>query len=367
MQIVCLLVLAAAPAGLSSAPKKLTIDTHASLIDVAARRQELQNIKSPRVLAALAKLEKCEKLAPVEAPTGLMDIPHHYLSGSHGPTNPAEREATRVYSQFEKRVTAGMNQYLATGDHAEAACAQSQIDQWAQAKTLLNYDAKEQSQSWYQVEWTLGAIAIAESVLLNDAALDPAITARDVAWMNKVAHHMIGFPQTARERNNHHYWKGLAAIATGVISDDQELFGFGVQAYFDGINEIDKNGALPLEMARHELAIHYQAFAVEPLIPIAEFAERQHIPLSTYRSPTGKTIADAIDFLGAAVADPSIVKAYTPETQESSPTGPEFFASLEFYRHRFPNRPLPAAILQGLTQPTSATRLGGSTTVLAGN
>ena len=366
MQILCLLALAT-PAGIAGAPKKMTIDTHASLIDVAARRQELQHTKSPRVLAAMAKLEKCGKLAPVEAPTGLMDIPHHYLSGSHGPINPAEAVATHVYSQFEKRVTMGMNEYLATGDHAEAACAQAQIDQWAHANALLNYDAQANSQSWYQVEWTLSALAISESVLLNDPTLDPTVTARDIAWMNKVAHHLIGFPKTAQEKNNHHYWKGLAAIATGVISADDELFGFGVQAYFDGVNEIDQRGALPLEMARHELAIHYQAFAVEPLIEIAEFAERQHIPLSTYKSPTRKTIADAIDFLGAAVADPSIVKVYTPETQESSPTGPEFFASIEFYRRRFPDRPLPAAIQEGLTQPTFATRLGGSTTVLAGN
>jgi hypothetical protein len=367
MQALFLLALATAPACVAGAPKKMTIDTRASLIDVAARRQELQHTQIPRILAALAKLEKCGKLAPVEPPTGLMDIPHHYLSGSHGPTNPAEREATRVYSQFEKRVVMGMNQYLATGDHAEAACAQDQIDKWAEAKTLLNYDAQANSQSWYQVEWTLSALAISESVLLNDNALEPAITARDVAWMNKVAHHMIGFSKTAQEKNNHHYWKGLATIATGVISDDQELFGFGVQAFFDGINEIDQRGALPLEMSRHELAIHYQAFAVEPLVEIAEFAERQHIPLSSYKSPTGKTIADAVDFLGAAVADPSIVKPYTPETQESSPTGPEFFASIEFFRHRFPNRPLPASIQQGLSQPTFATRLGGSTTVLAGN
>jgi hypothetical protein len=259
-----------------------------------------------------------------------------------------------------------MNQFLATGDDAEAACAQAQIDQWAQAKALLDYDAQESSQSWYQVEWTLSTVAISESVLLNDGALDGAVTARDVAWMNKVAHHMLATPKAAQERNNHHYWKGLAAIAAGVISADEGLFGFGVQAYFDGVNEIDKRGALPLEMARHELAIHYQSFAVEPLIPIAEFAERQHIPLASYKSPSEKTIADAIEFLGEAVADPSIVKAYTPETQESSPTGPEFFAALEFYRHRFPDRRLPAAIEEGLKEPASATRLGGNTTVLAG-
>ena len=62
IQILFLLALAAGPANVSGAPKKMSIDTRASLIDVAARRQELQNTKSPRVLAALAKLEKCGRL-----------------------------------------------------------------------------------------------------------------------------------------------------------------------------------------------------------------------------------------------------------------------------------------------------------------
>ena len=85
-----------------------------------------------------------------------------------------------------------MKRVSARGDDAEAACAQAQIDQWAQARALLDYDAQESPQSWYQVEWTLCTVAISESVLLNDGALDPAVTARDVAWMNKVALRMLG-------------------------------------------------------------------------------------------------------------------------------------------------------------------------------
>jgi len=366
MRVFILLVLAAGSAGVSGAPKKMVLDPRASLIDVTARRIELQHTTSAHVETALKEMVQCSKLAPVDAPAGPMNIPHHYLNGSHGPTNPAEAEATRVYSQFAKRVTEGMNEFLARGDHAEAACAQAQIDQWAQARALLDYDAQESSQSWYQVEWTLCTVAISESVLLNDGALDPAVTARDVAWMNKVALRMLAFPKAAQERNNHHYWKGLAAISTGVISGDDELFGFGVQTYFDGVNEIDKRGALPLEMARHERAIQYQSFALEPLIAIAEFAERQHIPLYSYKSPSEHTIGDAIEFLGQAAADPSIVKAYATEDQDVG-TGSEFYASLEFYVRRFPGRQLPATIVEGLKRPQFATRLGGSTTLLAGN
>ncbi len=57
MRVVCLLVVVAGPAGVSGGTKKMTIDTRASPIDVAARRYELQHAKSARVLAALAQLE----------------------------------------------------------------------------------------------------------------------------------------------------------------------------------------------------------------------------------------------------------------------------------------------------------------------
>jgi hypothetical protein len=338
----------------------------ASYIDVAARRAELKNTKSAPIRAALAQIATCSAQAQVDPPTGPMRIPMHYLHGGHGPTNPAEHAATVPYALFEKRATAGMNQFLATGNHAEAKCAQDQIDRWAQANVLMDYDAVENAQSWYQVEWTLSSIATSESVLLNDAKLDGAETARDVAWMNKVAHRMIGFPVEVTHHNNHHYWRGLAAIATGVVSSDQELFDFGAQAYKDGVNELDQRGAFPKEMARSERSIHYQSFALQPLIPIAEFAERQHVPLYSYASLTGHTIADAIDFLGKAVADPSIVKAYTPEEQMVDADAPDFFAAVEFYAHRYPDRKLPASIADALKKPTFATRLGGSTTEIAG-
>lgn len=345
--------------------KKVVLNSKASLIDVAARRAELQH-PSPRVRQAIAQLADCKTMPFVEPPQGPMRIPMHYLHGSHGPINPAEAPATAVYGRFEHSVTAGMNRFVATGDHADAQCAQDQIDAWAKAGALLDYVEAEQHQSEYQTEWTLSSIAISESVLVNVPKLDPAETARDIAWMDKAAHHLIEWPGEEKHLNNHHYWRGLAAISTGVIAQDESLFNFGLKTYRDAVDQIDARGAFPLEMARSERSIHYQGFALQPLIPIAEFAERQSVPLYAYKSATGHTIADAINFLGALVADPSLVKVYTPEPQIFTPDSPEFFATFEFYRHSFPDRVLPAAIEQGLSKPAFATRLGGSTTVLAG-
>jgi poly(beta-D-mannuronate) lyase len=341
-------------------------DSKASYIDVQQRRTQLAHTADPRTKSAIASLSSCTALPVIEPPTGRMIIPPHYISGGHGPVNPAEAPATRPYNNFERRVTAGMNQWLVSGKKEEAQCAQQQIDLWAQAGTLLDYDSKESSQAWFQVEWTLSSIAISESVLLNEPSLDPVQVKRDIQWMNKVAHRTVEFDKAGKQTNNHHYWRGLAAVSTGVISSDDDLFNWGVAVFKQGIDELDQRGALPQEMARHERAIHYQSFALQPLIPLAEFAERQHVPLYAYKSPTGHTVKDAVNFLGAALANPDIIKNYTPDVQMIDEKGGDFFSFAEFYSHHVSPTEIPATILDGLKKPTFATRIGGSTTVIDG-
>ena len=341
-------------------------DPKASYIDVKSRHLELAGNKDPRIAKAIASLRSCVALPMIPPPTGRMIIPPHYLSGGHGPVNPAEAPATRPYNEFEHRVTAGMNQWLVTSSKQEAQCAQQQIDAWAQAGALLDYDPKESSQAWYQVEWTLSSIAISESVLVNESSLDPTQVKRDIQWMNKVAHRTVDFDKAGKQTNNHHYWRGLSAVATGVISSDNDLFNWGIGVYKQGIDELDQRGALLQEMARHERAIHYQSFALQPLAPLASFAERQNVHLYQYRSPTGRTIHDAVNFLGKALANPEIIKAYTPDTQLIDGKGADFFSFAEFYSHYAARGQIPATILQGLEQPTFATRIGGSTTVVGG-
>jgi poly(beta-D-mannuronate) lyase len=340
-------------------------NSKASYVDVQQRHAWLARTKDPRTLQAIASLSFCTKLPAVPPPSGRMIIPPHYISGGHGPINPEEAKVTRLYNSFESRVTAGMNQWLVTASKDEAQCAQQQIDTWAQAGALLDYDPTESQQAWFQVEWTLSSVAISESVLVSEKSLDPAQVKRDIAWMNKVAHRTVDFDKSRKQTNNHHYWRGLAAVATGVISSDDDLFTWGVGVYKQGIDELDQRGALPQEMARHERAIHYQSFALQPLAPLASFAEQQHVTAFEYRSPSGRTIHDAVDFLGASLANPEIIKAYTPDTQLVDDLGNDFFAFAEFYSH-YTSSPMPASILKGLEQPTFATRIGGNTTVVDG-
>jgi poly(beta-D-mannuronate) lyase len=335
----------------------------ASFLDVPARQAYLQATTNPLLRDAIKHLPSCVNTSPIPAPTGRIDIPHHYLNGSHGPTNPAEHAATRVYEDFEKRITAGMNRYVATASQPEAACALAQLDAWAKGGALLNYDPKESSQAWYQVEWTLSSAAVTDSVLVTDTTLDAAQQARVTAWLDASAHKLIGFQKSGEYGNNHYYWRALAATAVGVLASDDALFHFGVDTFKEAISEIDSAGAFPREMERHERSSHYQAFALQPLIVLAEFASRQNIDLYSYTSH-GRTLRNAIIFCGQAVDNPSLIKPYTSDAQEGNFGGSDY-APFAFFVARFGPDGIPSAILKGLQRPTESTRIGGNTTILA--
>jgi poly(beta-D-mannuronate) lyase len=336
----------------------------ASALDVTARQTYLHSTTSPLLLTAIRQLHSCTTLEFVPAPAGEMRIPHHYLNGSHGPTNPAEAAATKVYGAFEERITSGMNQYVATGSQAEAKCALDQLDAWAKAKALTAYDPYDNgnSQSWFQSEWTLCSAGITFSVLATDSSLDLPELKRVALWLDTAAHKLVSFEKPGLG-NNHHYWRALAATSIGVSCSDGALFKFGVDTFHQAIGQLDKNGAFPLEMERHERASHYQGFALQPLVLIAEFAEGQGVDLYGYQA-NGHNLRDAIVFFGRAVDDPSLIKQYTSDEQLKG-MGQDNFAPYTFYAARFGTAGLPPSITNALQKPLNATRLGGSTTVLA--
>jgi poly(beta-D-mannuronate) lyase len=336
----------------------------ASVLDVSARQAFLKTTTDARLRNAVAHLGSCTSTPLVAAPTGEMQIPHHYMHGSNGPINPAEGEATRTYAAFEHRITAGMNQWVATGNQAEAQCALAQLDAWAQAKALTNYDPKAYSQSWFQAEWSLASAGVTASVLKQNTALDAAQQERVAKWLRNAAHQLISYEKPAELGNNHHYWRALAATSIGVLSNDNDLFRFGVDTFKQAVSQEDSNGAFPLEMARHENAIHYQSFALQPLIMVAEFAERQSIDLYAY-TENGRTIRNAVTFLGQAIADPSVVKQYTTDEQKLH-FSPGDVAELEFYFARFGPDSAPSSLRDLLRNTATDTRIGGNTTVLAG-
>jgi poly(beta-D-mannuronate) lyase len=345
-------------------PQAKISDPSASFIDVAARRAELASAANPRLLLALKQQRGCVSSAQLDPPTGRMVIPHHYLSGSSGPINPEEAKATVPYQKLQQAVTDGASRYVATGDHAEAACVASLLARWAAAKTLLDYNYRESSQAWYQVEWTLSSVSLAFSIVQSDPAITADQRTQILKWMHDVTVYMFDQdpnPGDHARENNHAYWRALCAASVGILTDDNKLYRSALEQYVRAIGQMNPDGSLPLEMARHENALHYQSFALTPLVLIAELAHRQGTDLYALRV-NGHTITDAVDFMVRASANLDLMKQYASEPQTFSIfTDKRPPAWLEFWAARHPGKPWDTV----LNQPLSDSTIGGNTTLYA--
>jgi poly(beta-D-mannuronate) lyase len=339
-------------------------DPNASFLNVPARRAALQSATNPRVLEAIAGLKTCIGAPVPQPPPDSQFIPGRYKSGSHGALNPREHILSLPYIQLQELATRGADRYLLTGDPREANCVLDALSVWAQAKALTAYDTKENRQLSYVAEWTVTSLSLTVSIFRNDPALDPVKRDQVIVWLRKAAHKVINSAEALGEgagRNNHFYWRGLAAISTGIVSKDDDLYQTGLRTYATAMGQIDANGAFPLEMQRHELALHYQAFAIAPLVMIAELARRQGIDLYTLQE-NHHQLGDAVAFFIRALHNPSVIRQYTTEEQENGmDSGSSSLAWIEYWNLHSPD----PAWQPYLQKPFRDNNLGGSTTLLA--
>jgi poly(beta-D-mannuronate) lyase len=360
--LLALLIASLAPPAHSQA-RLIVRDPNASFVDIPARRAALAgNLVDPRLQQAIDSVKSCSTSPAPAPPAPGQDIPPHYLKDSHGPTNPLERIASQPYEKLQRVAALGANRYLLTGDPAEANCVLHILLSWARAHAMLNYDAKQQRQLWYECEWTIESLALSVSVIRGEPALKPAERDEVIAWLHQATEKLLnGDPGSITSRNNHFFFRGLAATAVGVISSDNELFQYGLATYATAIAELSPDGSFPLEMARHELALHYQAFAVEPLVMIAQLAARQGYNIYALEQ-NHRTLADAVAFLNRAFADPTLVKKYASEPQDLNFTpGSTALAWLEFWNARNPSPDWAPYLIK----PFFDDRLAGSTTLYA--
>ncbi len=349
----------------TSAQTAHVTDPKASFIKAVVRHKELVAATNPRILAAIHDARSCLTLPTVDPPRGRIDIPSRYYSGGHGTINPQESEMSQPYYRIQNLAAQGTNRYLITGSSEESACVLHALDVWARAGTLLNYDPQQSSEAWDQVSWTIGSLALSVSVIQQDSSLDPQQLSEVIDWLHRaaqkaVSEHRSGGTQRINN-NNLSYWRGLAATAVGIISNDDQLFTFGLAQYEHAIHQLDDNGSWPLEMERAELALHYEDFAIEPLVMIAELARSQGINLYSY-SFHGHNLQNAVSFLFASLDDQHLVQKLSRASQKIEieiDSDHEYFTWLEFWNLRYPT---PQAA-RYLNRPWYASRLAGSTTL----
>ena len=238
--------------------------------------------------------------------------------------------------------------WLSTGSRAAAMCVYSLLS--AAAKADAWDDKMPTNNSVYMQNWLLSGTALAYLKVRNSGAGTAQQDEQIQQWFRTLSARVSEYFDSGRKHpgsdawNNHMYWAGLSVAASGIATGDVNAFLWGMSAYEMGLYAIQADGSLDAEMGRGRRALHYQLYAVGPLIMLAELGEANALDLYAEREGA---IHKLVKFDVAAMKDPALVAERTGEQQDT--TLP--FSGLEIgwavpYVQRFPNADLTRFLAQ---------------------
>ncbi|MDX5378399.1 MAG: alginate lyase family protein [Halomonas sp.] len=273
----------------------------------------------------------CQQRLEIPTITNQLRIPGFY------PTPDAWRLATEPLFNFEDTVSELAGSFVASSDVYYAECLVRFLDKWARDDALLSfYYHWSQPQAWFSLESMIFAAAMAYSVVHPHVEGLEEEKTRVEAWLNELASvHMAIEGAESSCCNNHFYRRALYAAMIGVLTEDDDMFRFGVSAIYSALHDMTEAGAFPLEVKRGRRATHYQNYALLYLIPIMEITERQGYDVYDLKID-GNTMHDAVDFAMAILEDPAELGDLAPREQYTGfLKDDQYFAWMEMYGARF--------------------------------
>jgi poly(beta-D-mannuronate) lyase len=284
----------------------------------------------------------CPAMAHI-APDLVTDGFYRLDDPTHSIIDPVRQEAYRKSSDGVKavgmQVVKAADDYRMSGSRSAAQCAAAEIVTLAQDRSLGG--KMSSSQAYYVQGWVVGAMAIAYLKIRETGFVTPQQTEAVANWMQSVGEQTIGYYETHKRaghgdsQNNHLYWAGAELAAIGVAANNRKDFDWAMATYDNGVNQIQPDGALPLEMARGARALHYHLYALAPLVLLAEFGEANHLDLYAH---AGGSIHRLVNFSVAGLQDPApFVKATGVQQEVPKIVTGDQIGWAPPYVQRFPN------------------------------
>ena len=282
---------------------------------------------------------------------------------THSIIDPVRQEAYRKSSDGVKNVGMAIvkaaDDFRSSGSRSAAQCATAQTLVLAQEHSLAG--KMSSSQAYYVQGWVVGAIAIAYLKVRETDIVTPPEAETIAKWMQSVGEQTKNYYDTHKRpghgdsQNNHLYWAGVELAAIGVAANDRKDFEWAMATYDNGVDQIQPDGALPLEMARGGRALHYHLYALAPLVFLAEFGEANHLDL--YAHANG-AIHRLVNFSVAGLQDPApFVKATGVQQEVPKTITGDQIGWAPPYVQRFPKPALERLI--GAAPSLSVYYLGG--------
>lgn len=187
---------------------------------------------------------------------------------------------------FENIISKWVENLYLTPNQIVSQCIKPWLTTWAEDNALLNIESTSQGQAVRK--WHLAAIS-SHYLQIKDVGLFTNADKQKIEiWLESMANQVMADypPNDSRlsRNNNHQYWAAWSVMITGVALNNRKFYKYGIQNFKKAMQQVGKNGSLPLELDRKSKAFHYHLFALSPLVMIAETAHENGYNLYKYRS-----------------------------------------------------------------------------------
>jgi len=287
-----------------------------------------------------------QKCPPPFSPIISLDI-HKFYSDKNNSI--IDEKLKAEYDLIKKPLNNFLNKMVKMADaffysdkNEEGICANTWIYSWAKQKALLG-DMKTE-QAYYERKWMLSGITLAYAKIRSLATKEEKIVIEE--WLSTLAQLTMQHSQEVnRSKNNHYYWEGLAVGAVGRMTNNKILLDWSEHVFDQAMNDVGKEGELPLEVVRGQRALHYHLFASAPLVMLASILHKDSANLTRL-----------VSFTFSSIKNSSVISKMAGVPQEKPLN--HNMAWLEIYLRLYPNK----EIEQFLTprRPLAYSTLGGN-------
>jgi poly(beta-D-mannuronate) lyase len=316
----------------------VVVEVHAL---IAAPASPLRSPWDGKPVKATDAAYTCPAIAHI-APDLVTDGFYRLDDPTHSIVDPVRQEAYRKSSDSVKAVGMAIvkaaDDYRASGSRQAAQCAIGRVLTMAQDKSLSG--KMSSSQAYYVQGWVVGAIAVAYLKVRETKGATLAQNESIAKWLQSVGEQSKGYfdAQKKIHGNNHLYWAGVELAAIGVAADHRGDFDWAMETYDNGVDQIEPDGTLPLEMARGSKALHYHLYALAPLVLLAEFGEANGLDLYAHAHGSLHLLVNASV---NGLRDPALFEKATGVKQEvPTVASGDQIGWAPPYARRFPNAEL---------------------------
>jgi poly(beta-D-mannuronate) lyase len=313
-------------------------DDSASYFDVAARRKYIQDHGTPSMQAQAEQLslsQSCADALHMPPMAHKIQLPGFY------PEPKLWRQAAQPFFAFEDAVTHLAARWVVTGETRPADCLTRMLAQWAEADSFTRFSSINTTpQAWYAIESSLFAAGLAYSTITDYADRHlPEKAAKIEDWLNAASREHISRKASGPSCcNNHFYRRALHASIIGVVTEDDELFRYGVASIYSALHEANPDGSLPRELMRGTRAVHYQNYANIYLNTTAQIIQRQGYDIYDVEV-AGRSLNTLATWAVDVVRHPDKIDRYVDESQNLwFMDDPQYFAWMEAYIRDFPHQ-----------------------------